>query len=95
MSKVLFQFNNGHQRMVKIKMAEHLEKAGKGHIAGQGYTTRDMTAQRPAAATVLPARATPAAIKLAQESGVNLADVTGTGAGGNITVADVKNAAGA
>lgn len=85
---------DGKAREMKLKLAKHLAKAGKGYIKSGAYMTRDMQAlQQPL--TPPPPRkinATPAAQGLAEELGVDLATVTGSGAGGAITVADVRKA---
>lgn len=91
MDRVNFVLKTGKARLMKRRMAEHLQKCGKGHIEVESrvgtYMTRDMKAEQP------PIQATTAARELAEKQGVDLADLDGSGRNGSVTVSDVKKAA--
>ena len=84
---------DGKSREMKLKMAKHLSKAGKGYIKSGEYLRRDMVAE-PVAPPVSRPKFTPAAKKLADELSLDVDEINGTGEGGTITVPDVRNAAG-
>lgn len=97
MKKVTFVYKGGREVIMKPRLAKAMSKAGQGHIKTKpgGYLTRDMVASRPApAAPPAAVSITDAARKLAEENGVDIATLTGTGSNGNITVGDVKKAIG-
>ncbi len=64
-------------------------------VAGAGEATQRVDEEAPeeAGEPKSRVRATPAALRTAQELGVNLLQVEGTGSGGRITVKDVRSAA--
>lgn len=74
----------------------HVEARALSTIGKARYLTRDMEAgaNRPLTTPAAPAQidASPAAVKLAAERGINLATITGTGKGGRILASDVENA---
>ena len=95
MKTVIFVTNrDGKERPMKLKLAKHLAKAGKGYIKTGGYLTRDMTATGPTGSNRPDPQPgiTPAARELAAENNIEIGAITGTGAGGAITVADVRKA---
>lgn len=64
-------------------------------VAGAGEATQRVDEEAPeeAGEPKSRVRATPAALRTAQELGVDLSQVEGTGSGGRITVKDVRSAA--
>lgn len=90
--KVNVLFNNGKRSLLKSKLAQHLQKAGKLTIEGDGYMTRHMEAGAPASVSTPTVSASKAAQDLAAENGIELAAIVGTGLHGNITKADVEKA---
>ncbi len=81
-------FHNGKRSLLKSKLALHLQRAGKLVIEGDGYLTRHMEAGAPEPEV----SASAAAKALAEEKGVDLSKVVGTGLHGNITKAGVEKA---
>lgn len=95
MNRVIFVGKDQKERPMKRKLAEHLVRAGKGIIRSNEYMTRDMVSAKTKALSVPEPsllNATAGAVKLAEETGVDLAQVEGTGKEGAITVSDVKKA---
>ena len=84
--------------IVKIEVAEGTEGVKVGAViallAGEGEDAGEAAAAAPApaAASADGPAATPSARKLAEEKGVDLASITGTGPGGKITKEDVEGA---
>lgn len=91
MEKVTFVLRDGKERLMKKRLAYHLQKAGKGHIRGT-YITRDMQSTPVQSVIADGEHATSAAKRLADEKGVDVASLEGTGKGGAVTVGDVKKA---
>jgi pyruvate/2-oxoglutarate dehydrogenase complex dihydrolipoamide acyltransferase (E2) component len=89
--KVNVLFNTGKRSQLKIKLAQHLQKAGKLTIEGDGYLTRHMEAGVATPEASAP-QASKAAQTLADENGIDLSTIVGTGLHGNITKADVERA---
>lgn len=97
--KVNVLFHNGKRSLLKSKLAQHLQKAGKLTIEGDGYMTRHMEAGVTVPVIAVPEiieepviSASKAAQELAAENGIDLATIVGTGLHGNITKADVEKA---
>lgn len=89
MSRVTFVFNGGKEYPLKSKLAEHLQRAGKGEIKVATYMTRSMVADTVVAQVNL----TPAAKALAEDKGIDVNSIKGNGKDGAITLSDVKKAA--
>lgn len=94
MQKVTFVLRNGKERLMKERLASHLERAGKGHIKTGVYLTRDMQAApiQQAALTPSQPQATAAAQALADQKSMDITSIEGTGRDGAVTVGDVKKA---
>lgn len=84
MNKVDFVFKSGKEYSLKLKLADHLQRAGKGEIKGAAYMTRAMVAD---------VHLTPAAKALADDNGIDVKSIKGNGKNGAITLNDVKKAA--
>lgn len=76
MEKVEFTLINGKTRLLKRKLAEALEKRGKGYFADKEY------------APVIDA--SDGAVELAAEAGIDLSTVEGSGKDGRILKRDLK-----
>lgn len=95
MSKVEFTYLKGGKKVLMARRyAETLTKLGHGTFPDEGYQTRMLTAGAPTkpAPTEEEPRASEAVIKFAEENGVDLDKVVGTGLNGRIKKADVEAA---
>ena len=78
-----------YKQLFQLEAVADLLEAVQRKIAPDTTPEIDAT---PVATELAEANSTPAAVKLAHEKGVDLRTITGTGAGGKITVNDVKAA---
>lgn len=91
MSKVEFIYGKGGKKvMMARRYAETLAKLGHGTFATGEYQTRMLTAGKPVVEDE--PRASEAVVKFAEENGVDLDKVVGTGLNGRIKKADVEAA---
>jgi pyruvate/2-oxoglutarate dehydrogenase complex dihydrolipoamide acyltransferase (E2) component len=95
MSKVEFTYLKGGKKVLMARRyAETLRKLGHGTFPDEGYQTRMLAAGAPAKAAQAEdePRASEAVVKFAEENGVDLDKVVGTGLNGRIKKADVEAA---
>lgn len=91
MSKVEFIYGKGGRKvMMARRYAETLRKLGHGTYADDGYNTRMLTAGSPAKPLDEEPKASEAVLEFAQENGVDIERVVGTGKDGRIKKSDVE-----